>query len=175
MNHGLEIGCMLDAKTSEVLYDISQGLHEYGTLVEIGTGWGHSSKFFSAILPYWTIFTIDAFGLYGDGRIYKSYAGDYVKSIIDSHPANVIQILSNSHNVKWFCPIDALYIDGDHTYKGCKRDFEIYSPYLRPNGLLIFDDYVQENNPANGVKQVVDEITGYKMLFTGKSAIMQKL
>jgi predicted O-methyltransferase YrrM len=36
--------------------------------------------------------------------------------------------------------VDFLFIDGDHTYEGVKRDFEMYSPLVRPDGLIVFHD-----------------------------------
>ncbi len=36
--------------------------------------------------------------------------------------------------------IDFLYIDGDHTYRAVKSDFEFYSPYVRVGGIVGFDD-----------------------------------
>lgn len=38
--------------------------------------------------------------------------------------------------------IDLLFIDGDHTYEGVKADFEMYSPLVRPAGLIVFHDIV---------------------------------
>lgn len=43
--------------------------------------------------------------------------------------------------------IDFLFIDGDHTYSGIKRDFQDYSPYVRHGGVIAFHDIVF--NPAN--------------------------
>lgn len=37
-------------------------------------------------------------------------------------------------------PIDLLFIDGDHTYEGARRDFELYSPLVRPGGLIGLHD-----------------------------------
>jgi len=42
-------------------------------MLEIGTGWGESAEFFSQLFPSAMLYTIDGFGLYGDGRIYKSF------------------------------------------------------------------------------------------------------
>jgi len=36
--------------------------------------------------------------------------------------------------------IDVLFIDGDHSYKGVKKDFELYSQILSPNGIIIIHD-----------------------------------
>ena len=36
--------------------------------------------------------------------------------------------------------IDFLFIDGDHSYEGVKKDFEMYSPFVRKGGLIVFHD-----------------------------------
>ena len=38
--------------------------------------------------------------------------------------------------------LDYLFIDGDHTYDGVKRDFEMYSPLVRSGGMIAFHDIV---------------------------------
>jgi len=35
-----------------------------------------------------------------------------------------------------------LFPDGDHSYEGVKRDFEMYSPLVRPGGIIAFHDTV---------------------------------
>jgi predicted O-methyltransferase YrrM len=37
-------------------------------------------------------------------------------------------------------PIDAILIDGDHSYLGALADFECWAPKVRPGGLILFDD-----------------------------------
>jgi predicted O-methyltransferase YrrM len=32
--------------------------------------------------------------------------------------------------------LDFVFIDGDHTYEGVKQDFEMYSPLVRPGGII---------------------------------------
>jgi predicted O-methyltransferase YrrM len=50
---------------------------------------------------------------------------------------------------------DAILIDGDHSYYGCKLDAEIYMNFLAPGGFLIFHDSLL---PEWGVKAVVEEL-----------------
>jgi len=38
--------------------------------------------------------------------------------------------------------LDVLFIDGDHSYEGVKKDFELYSQFVRPGGIIIFHDIV---------------------------------
>jgi len=49
--------------------------------------------------------------------------------------------------------IDMLFIDADHNYEGCKRDWDLYSPFLKSGSLVVFHDY----GWAEGVKRVVNE------------------
>ena len=43
--------------------------------------------------------------------------------------------------------LDYLSIDGDHTYEGVKRDFELYAPLVRQGGIIALHDIV-EHPPA---------------------------
>lgn len=39
-------------------------------------------------------------------------------------------------------PIDLLFIDGDHSYEGVRRDFELYEPLVRTGGMIALHDIV---------------------------------
>lgn len=47
--------------------------------------------------------------------------------------------------------VDFLFIDGDHTYTGVKRDFDRYSTMVKPGGLIAFHDIVEDNETRYGV------------------------
>jgi len=38
--------------------------------------------------------------------------------------------------------LDFLFIDGDHSYEGVKKDFEMYSSLVRKGGIIVFHDIV---------------------------------
>ncbi len=59
------------------------------------------------------------------GNIVKTHAGD---------GATNLQRMPGQY-------FDVIYVDGDHTYEGVKRDIEAAVPKLKPEGVLIFNDY----------------------------------
>jgi len=55
--------------------------------------------------------------------------------------------------------IDLLFIDGDHRYKGVKKDFQLYSPLVKQNGLIVFHDIIYHPNvPECKVNKFWNEI-----------------
>jgi predicted O-methyltransferase YrrM len=38
--------------------------------------------------------------------------------------------------------VAALFIDGDHSYEGVKKDFEMYGPLVKDGGIIVFHDVV---------------------------------
>jgi cephalosporin hydroxylase len=57
----------------------------------------------------------------------------------DSHePATLKKIMDilNGHE------IDFLFVDGDHSFEGVKRDFEMYSRFVRSGGIIALHDIV---------------------------------
>jgi predicted O-methyltransferase YrrM len=65
-------------------------------------------------------------------------------------------VRSNSHHIKTFDRVesilggeklDLLFIDGDHTYKGVKKDFEMYSPLVKKGGTIVFHDICFHTKP----------------------------
>jgi len=50
--------------------------------------------------------------------------------------------------------LDFLFIDGDHTYEGVRRDFEMYSPLVRSGGIVAFHDIVPHDRVHDPYGQV---------------------
>lgn len=45
-------------------------------------------------------------------------------------------------------PLDLLFVDGDHSYSGVRADFEMYSPLVRPGGIVAFHDIAEQPLPC---------------------------
>lgn len=58
----------------------------------------------------------------------------------------------------WDRPISMLFIDGDHSYDGTKRDFEAWSPFVKPGGLVCFHDFGNKLYLLGVTRFIVDEI-----------------
>ena len=41
-----------------------------------------------------------------------------------------------------------MFIDGDHTYEGVKKDFEMYGPLVRESGIIAFHDIAVIEKPC---------------------------
>lgn len=42
-------------------------------------------------------------------------------------------------------PLDYLFLDADHTYRGVREDFQMYSPLVRSGGMIAFHDIATYN------------------------------
>jgi predicted O-methyltransferase YrrM len=62
----------------------------------------------------------------------------------------------------WKQPIDLLLIDGDHSENGVRRDWEQWSPFVVPGGIVIFHDArlfeAGWTSPNYGPVRLVDEL-----------------
>lgn len=55
-------------------------------------------------------------------------------------------------------PVDFLFIDGDHSYEGVARDFELYAPLVTPGGLIAFHDVAARVSVRAGVQRFWNEL-----------------
>jgi cephalosporin hydroxylase len=54
--------------------------------------------------------------------------------------------------------LDYLFIDGDHTYEGVKKDFDLYSPFVKKGGVVVFHDVVPHDGSSCKVDEFWNEI-----------------
>lgn len=77
----------------------------------------------------------------------------------------VIRATSEEAARAWLQPIDLLFIDGDHSYSAVRRDWELFSPFVAPFGVVLFHDTLWELQPDAergredmGVPRFVEEL-----------------
>lgn len=78
-------------------------------------------------------------------------------------------------------PADFIYVDADHTAAGCLIDGVLSHLILKPNGVIIFDDYLWAGmaHAPNVCKGAIDAFMEcfaelYDVLYLGKQVILRK-
>jgi predicted O-methyltransferase YrrM len=138
----------VESEVSELLEIINRMKPK--VILEIGTANGGTLFLFSHTAPEGaTIISVDLpGGRFGGGYpawrtlLYKSFAlpGQRICLLrADSHKADTLDQVKAILDGR---EIDFLFIDGDHTYEGVKRDFEMYSPLVKKVGIVAFHDIV---------------------------------
>ena len=74
---------------------------------------------------------------------YSTCTSDMTFIAGNSHDPAVLEQVKNTLTG----PLDFIFIDGDHSYAGVKRDFEDYSPLVRKGGLVGFHDTIYGDGP----------------------------
>lgn len=141
-----------------------------GVIVEIGAFKGKSSCALGLGASTSTkVYSIDPWDLHGN--IYGKH-GFTDPAVLETWrrqiemcglTGKVTPIREFSYNVapRWAEPIGMLFIDGGHTYREVRRDWESFSRHVLPGATVVFDDYVGRNH---GVRQAVDELINLGLL-----------
>lgn len=160
---------LLNDKEAKTLYNLSRSLRGRGVIVEIGSWKGKSTiclakglrrdiKIF-AVDPHDTTFFIpgkkkelptwersdskEKSKLKSHGFKESSSLIDFRKNIRKAKVEGIIQeIVKTSHEASKQIkdPIELIFIDGDHTYRGVKEDFDNWFPKVIPKGIMSFHD-----------------------------------
>jgi predicted O-methyltransferase YrrM len=165
--------------SASLLYGLARSLKPK-VCVEIGSARGMSACYVGVALME-----------NGSGKIYA--IDPHAKtSWNDSHSVETLPVIE--HNIRylgltkyveivhktsdeavkeWSQPIDLLFIDGDHTYEGVRRDWEMFSPFLTEFGVTVFHDTIWDLDPDPrwyrsdmGVPRFVEDLRkeGYPVL-----------
>jgi predicted O-methyltransferase YrrM len=127
-------------------------------IVEIGTAKGGTLFLWTRIASANShIISIDLpAGQFGGGYppwripLYKSFALSNQKLDLIRADSHSEETLTRTRELLGGKEIDLLFIDGDHTYEGVKRDFEMYSPMVAQRGIIAIHDIV-DHGPESGV------------------------
>lgn len=145
--------------------------------VEIGTWEGRSAVAMAVEIinsekdiDFTVIDTFDGGGRYNaneiilNGKVFEAYKNNI---IYDIYRKNIKPV---EHVIRTICcdsvrasrvfadkSLDFVFIDGDHTYEGCKKDILAYLPKMKSGGVLAGHDF---RHDCPGVVQAVDEVLG---------------
>lgn len=155
---------MIGLEESLFLYYISRQVTQ-GCIVEVGSYRGRSTVFLArgsldgykvpvyAIDPHQ-----DYVGVLG-GVFGPKDRGVFFKAMLDNNCAEIVRLVNLSSeiiSVGWQESVSLLWIDGDHSYDGVKRDFECWKHHLASEALIVFDD---ANDEMLGPRLLINELT----------------
>jgi len=135
-------------------------------ILEIGTGRGGSTYFLSKLGGEGSLLiTIDVDPTSREYvALFRRYRPQQISCVVaDSGDPTTVQAVAA---ILDGAPLDLLYIDGDHSYEGVKRDFELYRTFCTEKSLICLHDI----NPDYGVSKGVqtDAYSGEVYRFWGE-------
>ena len=140
---------------------------------EVGVYKGDMSKNLFKMVPRLTLYMVDRWAVYTDSERAGSPATQMAKVSDPAYwekikgmakavaKANKGARLIMADSVEAASQIkdkslDFVFIDGDHSYEGVRRDIRAWMPKVKPGGWLMGHDY--GNKPDGGVKRAVDAL-----------------
>ena len=138
-------------------------------IMEIGTANGGALFCFARMASKGaTLISIDLpEGKFGGGYsaekipFYEAFAKPGQDLYLLREDSHVPETLKKAEEILRGRQIDFLFIDGDHSYEGVKKDFEMYSPLVRKGGIVAFHDVAPKGIPelTGGVPRFWKEIS----------------
>ncbi|MCB8999471.1 MAG: class I SAM-dependent methyltransferase [Bacteroidales bacterium] len=126
--------------------ELLKNLPKNGIVAELGVDKGEFSKLIFDITSPSKLHLVD---YWGDERynqeIKKQVEEKFTKEISENKieinlglSTEVVQVFKDEY-------FDWIYIDTDHTYKGTKKELELYSKKIKPGGIIAGHDFIKGN------------------------------
>lgn len=138
------------------LRDIAASLPSGATCAEIGSYLGASALVMSSALPDGArLFCIDT---WMNDAMSEGVRDTYAEFLSNTARCGdrIVAVRSESTEAarRFESTLDFLFIDGDHSYEGCRSDLEAWLPKLKPGAVVAFHDI----GWADGVQRAVGEL-----------------
>ena len=119
----------------KLLFEYAIKVPRGGTILELGVAHGKTSAMFSLIAKAHNLhyYGIDDFSLEGT----QEEVEDHFKRL--GTVGTIIK--SRTQDFDWNQQVDLLFIDAGHDEENIKADCEKYVPFVKPGGVVIFDDW----------------------------------
>lgn len=188
--HFNDIPGMLPRERGVVLYSLAYSCAVAGDIVEVGSWQGRSTCYLAQACKdshNGIVRAIDHFqGNVGSTEHYVVGRDDltdletnFRRNVADADLDAYVRLYNmNSEDAiidhsDDFQNLRMLFIDGDHSYKGCRTDIELLAPRLAVGGFIAFDDYHSDGpGVVDAVRDCIFESTqlghyGHFMQFQG--------
>lgn len=173
-----------DAEEVSLLYRLAKE-NRQGVIVEVGSAKGRStvalalgskSGFES---PIYAIEPHEHFtGLYG-GKFTPEFRSGFFESLLETDTADIVRLVNLSSEVVtpgWNKDVGLIFIDGDHSYEGTRRDYRCWVPHVVPGGLMVFHDSLDERaGPHRVIQEAIDAGVLEKVEVVSRATVLRKI
>lgn len=165
--------------SASLLYGLTRSMKP-NVCVEIGSARGRSTCFIGMALKDnggGKLYAIDPHARtpWNDSQSIETFdvLTRNLKSLGLTQHVDIIRKNSTDAAKEWHRQIDFIFIDGDHSYEGVKRDWNLFVPHVGEFGLVVFHDTMWDLQPDNnwsradmGVPRFVEELRlqGYPLV-----------
>jgi predicted O-methyltransferase YrrM len=157
---------LVSAAEADLLYGLARDVSE-GVIVEIGAYRGRSSVALArgsragSRVPVFAVDPHARFQLHAGAPVRgpKDRAA-FFRTMLRTgcyRDVRLINLSSEEITPGWTRPVDLLWIDGDHSHAGVRRDLSCWWPHLHSGSVVAFDDSV---DPGSGPATVIAEEVG---------------
>lgn len=157
-----------------------------GAIVEIGSFLGRSTAFLatgSKLVGRERVVAVDHFRGSPEHQAGQAYAHEVLArdgTTFHQFQANVrslgledyvVPMVAESAEAakQWQGPIRLLFIDGDHSYEASRQDFELWSPFVAPHGVICFHDIPGWPGVTKFYEELIASNTGYRQIGAAQS------
>jgi len=130
--------------------------HKLVNCLEFGTGRGFVSACLSMLEGVDSVHTID--------KLERTQTVDVMSQSVYAKPEKVTFIQTKSNKIcsrHFDRKFDLIFIDGEHTEKAVKADFNNALLYSEESAIVVFDDF---RNKHEGVKRFIKSLSKYRRL-----------
>lgn len=134
---------------------------------EIGSAAGGTLRLIQELVDFAVAVVLDD-GNHPKHSLWESNTGEFRNRVVihrgDSHAEAAKEFVARTCAFQKF---DVIFIDGDHSYEGVKKDIELVLPFCTPATLLVFHDTVC----CPGVTQAFAELPNKVAEFIGPTGL----
>ena len=175
---------LISTDEARLLFELAKNVAD-GCIVEVGSYRGRSTAALAhgsskgKGVPIYAIEPHEQFHGYYGGVFGPEDRRAFFKTMIRTKAYKLVRLVNlSSQQVapNWPHQVSLLWIDGDHTYEGVKRDFDNWSPHLGPNAVVAFDDSVDPKcGPAKLIGELVKSGSFQVCSITGKITCIREM